>query len=78
MGLLSTSYMTGYTFGNGRRRFTARLAVCRVFTTARRTGRMPRRGRWLLFVVIGEARTSQVSAFQQPPLASGASNLERI
>lgn len=47
------SYRTPYTF---RRRdgvrFTAPLAVCRVFTTARRTGRMPRKAKWILFIVI--------------------------
>lgn len=47
------SYMTDYTFSNPHRSFTARLAVCRVFTTSKRTGRMQRRGAWLLFIVIG-------------------------
>lgn len=49
------SYTTTYTFRNSERAFTARLAVCRVFTTSRRTGRMKRRGTWLIFIVIGEA-----------------------
>ncbi|MDX1269639.1 MAG: transposase, partial [Oceanisphaera sp.] len=51
------SYRTPYTF---RRRdgvhFTAPLAVCRVFTTARRTGRMPRKAKWILFIVIHRPR----------------------
>ena len=49
------SYTTAYTFRNSEHTFTARLAVCRVFTTSRRTGRMKRRGTWLIFVVLGEA-----------------------
>jgi putative transposase len=32
--------------------FTALVSVCRVFTTARRTGRWPRRAQWLLFIQI--------------------------
>ena len=48
------SYRTDYTFSNEATSFTAPLAVCRVFTTSRRTGRMQRRGRWLIFIVIGE------------------------
>ena len=32
--------------------FTAAVAVCRVFTTARRTRRLPRRAEWLLFILI--------------------------
>lgn len=47
------SYRTAYTFSNSRTSFTAPLAVCRVFTTARRTGRMQRRASWLVFIVIG-------------------------
>lgn len=47
------SYLTQHTF---RRRdgihFTAMLAVCRVFTTAKRTGRMKRQAKWVLFIVI--------------------------
>ena len=31
----------------------SQVAVCRVFTTALRTGRMQRRAAWLLFIVIG-------------------------
>lgn len=49
------SYRTEYTFRNQKSAFTAEVAVCRVFTTARRTGRMQRRGAWLIFIVIGEA-----------------------
>lgn len=48
------SYASWYTFRNSKRSFTARLAVCRVFTTARRTGRMERRATWLVFIVLGE------------------------
>ena len=47
------SYCTSYRFRNSKTSFTAELAVCRVFTTARRTGRMQRRGAWLIFIVIG-------------------------
>ncbi|HSR49176.1 MAG TPA: hypothetical protein VLV83_00020 [Acidobacteriota bacterium] len=49
------SYSVTYTFSNRETSFTAQLAVCRVFTTARRTGRMKRRGTWHLFIVLGEA-----------------------
>lgn len=48
------SYMTRYTFSNSETSFTAQVAVCRVFTTARRTGRMKRRGAWHIFIVIGD------------------------
>lgn len=47
------SYRTTYTFSNRETTFEASLAVCRVFTTARRTGRMQRRATWLIFIVIG-------------------------
>jgi len=47
------SYLSHNTF---RRRegvhFTAKLAVCRVYTTAKRTGRMKRQAKWVLFIVI--------------------------
>jgi hypothetical protein len=47
------SYATTYTFrGDHHTEFTASVLVCRVFTTARRTGRMNRRAEWLLFVQI--------------------------
>lgn len=46
------SYRTRYTFRNSETSFTASLAVCRVFTTARRTGRMARRATWLIFILI--------------------------
>lgn len=49
------SYWATYTFSNNETSFTARLALCRVFTTARRTGRMKRRGAWHLFIVLGQA-----------------------
>jgi hypothetical protein len=49
------SYRLAYTFANSETSFEAPVAVCRVFTTARRTGRMQRRGTWLVFIVIGEA-----------------------
>jgi hypothetical protein len=48
------SYRTQYTFrGAQQKEFTAAVAVCRVFTTARRTQRLPRRAEWLLFILIG-------------------------
>ena len=46
------SYRTRYTFRNSGTAFTAELALCRVFTTARRTGRMACRSTWLLFILI--------------------------
>lgn len=48
------SYRTRSTFSNEETSFTAPLGVGRVFTTSRRTGRMRRRSRWLIFIVIGE------------------------
>lgn len=47
------SYATFHTFkGEHGKEFTAAVLVCRVFTTARRTGRMPRRADWLVFIEI--------------------------
>lgn len=47
------SYLTRYTFkGDQGSEVTARLAVCRVFTTAKRTKRLNRRAEWLLFILI--------------------------
>jgi putative transposase len=47
------SYLTDYTFGEGKEKeCKARVAVCRVFTTRKRTGRNGERGGWLLFVCI--------------------------
>jgi len=47
------SYCTLYTFkGAHKSEFTASVIVCRVFTTARRTGRLKRRAEWLLFIQI--------------------------
>src|SRR5215210_32018 len=47
------SYRTSYTFNAGSAEaFTAEVAVCRVLTTAKRTQRMERRARWLLFILI--------------------------
>ena len=46
------SYVTRYTFQSGHTTWTAHLAVCRAFTTARRTQRMKRRATWLIFIVI--------------------------
>jgi len=47
------SYCTEYTFNEGQENeFTARMAVCRVFTTSRRTKRGKRRAEWLLFILI--------------------------
>lgn len=47
------SYRTRYTFHSPEHgAFTADLAVCKVFTTARRTGRNPRRADWMIFIMI--------------------------
>ena len=48
------SYRTAHTFRNtaDKKQFTADVAVCRVFSTAKRTGRMKRRAGWLLFILI--------------------------
>jgi len=48
------SYSTTHTFCNqtDKKEFTANIAVCRVFTTAKRTGRMKRRAEWLMFILI--------------------------
>lgn len=47
------SYRTEYKFNQeAAEAFTATLAVCRVFTTAKRTKRNKRRAEWLLFVMI--------------------------
>lgn len=48
------SYATEYTFKDKHgQAFTATVLVCRVFTTARRTGRLHRQAEWLLFLEIG-------------------------
>ena len=46
------SYRTTHTFVSGHQAFTAHLAVCRSFTTARRTKRLKRREVWLLYILI--------------------------
>ncbi len=46
------SYRTRYSFQNNKTSQTAELAVCRSFTTAKRTGRMQRRATWLIFILI--------------------------
>jgi hypothetical protein len=47
------SYRTTYTFhGADQTVFTAELAVCRVFTTAKRTKRLKRRADWMIFILI--------------------------
>jgi hypothetical protein len=47
------SYGTLPTFkGAHGQEFTASVLVCRVFTTARRTGRMKRQAEWLVFIQI--------------------------
>lgn len=47
------SYRTRYTFhGEADIAFTAELAVCRVFTTAKRTGRKGREASWMIFILI--------------------------
>jgi hypothetical protein len=45
------SYRTTHTFrGPQGRAYRAEVVVCRVFTTARRTHRLPRRAEWLVFI----------------------------
>ena len=47
------SYRTTHTFNSGTdQRYTAEVAMCRVFATAKRTGRHQRSADWLLFVLI--------------------------
>ena len=46
------SYLTAYTFQSGNPQWTAQLAVCRAFTTARRTQRLKRRATWLIYILI--------------------------
>ena len=46
------SYRTRYSFQNNKTSQTVELAVCRSFTTAKRTGRMQRRATWLIFILI--------------------------
>ena len=46
------SYLTAYTFGQGQKTFTAELAVCRVFSSAKRTGRLKRRASWQVFILV--------------------------
>lgn len=47
------SYRTTYTFESAEQGvFTASLAVCRTFTTAKRTKRMKRRVTWLIYILI--------------------------
>lgn len=56
------SYHTRYSFtdADGRAE-SAELAVCRVLTTAQRTGRMERRASWLIFILVElELRPAQV------------------
>ena len=48
----SQSYLTAYTFTSGNPQWTAQLAVCRAFTTARRTRRLKRRVTWLIYILI--------------------------
>jgi len=46
------SYRTRYTFRNAHKAFTADLAVCRVFSSAKRTGRLKRQASWQIFILI--------------------------
>jgi putative transposase len=46
------SYRTTHTFVSGDQTFTAHLAVCQSFTTAKRTKRLKRREVWLLYILI--------------------------
>jgi len=52
------SYRTQHTFhGADQAAFTAEVAVCRVFTTAKRTGRHKREADWMIFILIHLAWT---------------------
>jgi len=44
--------LTAYTFTSGHTEWTAQLAVCRAFTTARRTKRLKRQATWLIYILI--------------------------
>ena len=47
------SYRTTHTFkSQDGGSFTANLAICRVFTTAKRTGRMRRHADWMVFILV--------------------------
>jgi putative transposase len=46
------SYRTLYTFESGEQTFRATLAVCRSFTTAKRSQRLKRRAVWLIYILI--------------------------
>jgi putative transposase len=46
------SYRTTHTFVSGDQTFTANMAVCRSFTTAKRTKRLKPRVVWLLYILI--------------------------
>jgi hypothetical protein len=46
------SYRTTHTFVSGEQTFTATLAMCRSFTTAKRTKRLKPRAVWLLYILI--------------------------
>jgi len=46
------SYRTTHTFVSGDQTFTASMAVCRSFTTAKRTQRLKQRAVWLLYILI--------------------------
>lgn len=55
-----SSYRTRYTFTSPQHgQVTANLAVCKVFTTARRTGRNKRHAEWMIFIMIRCAFTPQ-------------------
>lgn len=50
----SGSYTIRYTFNSPLQGpFTAKLAVCKVFTPSRRTGRSKRRADWMIFILVG-------------------------
>jgi hypothetical protein len=47
------SYCTAYTFNSAEQgTFTVSLAVCRAFTTAKRTKRLKRRVEWLIYILL--------------------------
>jgi putative transposase len=54
------SYRTRYSFTDADGKpVRAEVAVCRVMTTAKRTGRMERRAKWLLFILVELELTPQ-------------------
>jgi hypothetical protein len=47
------SYLTEHTFGSGKpRKAKARVALCRAYTTAKRSHRQKKRAQWLVYILI--------------------------